>query len=92
MIVLSQLRRVDDDREPVLYDLKETGSIENDADVVLFLHKDEKGDRWAFVAKNKNGPAGKKKRIHYRPEIYRFENYDSDEVSVSSYYDKLNFA
>jgi len=66
VIALAQLSRELDrtDREPVLADLRESGSLEQDADMVLFLHPT--GGRVAYkptptrciVAKNRNGPLG----------------------------------
>jgi replicative DNA helicase len=63
VFVLSQLTRDSDDRKPSLKDLRETGAIEQDADVVILLHlrgshsgNGELVD--AIVAKNRNGPKG----------------------------------
>ena len=69
IIVLSQLSRAPDQREnhrPVLSDLRESGAIEQDADVVLFLYRDEvyhedtekPGVCEVIVAKHRNGPIG----------------------------------
>lgn len=69
VIVLSQLSRAPDQREnhrPVLSDLRESGAIEQDADVVLFLYRDEvyneetekPGVCEVIVAKHRNGPIG----------------------------------
>lgn len=71
VIVLSQLRRVGDRREnqpPQLSDLRESGAIEQDADVVLFLHRDDyfnaeggeeaTGRSRIIVAKQRSGPTG----------------------------------
>ena len=69
VIVLSQLSRAPDQREnhrPVLSDLRESGAIEQDADVVLFLYRDEvyneetekPGICEVIVAKHRNGPIG----------------------------------
>lgn len=60
VIVASQLNRNGDLREnkkPVLSDLKESGSLEQDADVVLLIHR-EGIEAEVIVAKNKNGPTG----------------------------------
>ncbi len=54
-------------RTYLLSDLKESGAIEQDADVVIFLHREEmvdrdterKGEADLFVAKQRNGPTGK---------------------------------
>ena len=71
VIALSQLSRKLEQREdktPILSDLRESGSIEQDADIVLFLHRDDYGDvkddgsidtgiseTLLRVAKNRNG-------------------------------------
>ena len=68
VIALSQLSRKPDDREnhrPVLSDLRESGAIEQDADVVMFLYRDEyynkestdkHGECEVIIAKNRSGP------------------------------------
>ncbi len=63
VIALSQLNRNSENREdgtPQLSDLKESGSLEQDADVVLLIHrtKDTPGTAKIIVAKNRNGPTG----------------------------------
>lgn len=63
VLVLAQLNRESEhrtDRRPRLADLRESGSIEADADVVLLLHRpeDKKSDLEVIVAKNRNGPTG----------------------------------
>jgi replicative DNA helicase len=62
VLLLSQLRRIDD-RAPALSDLRDSGSIEQDADVVFLLHRTEeskdKDSICVHVAKNRNGPGGK---------------------------------
>ncbi len=70
VMVLSQLNRAVEnrpDRAPQLSDLRESGAIEQDADLVIFLSKDistEQNDNdrirvEAHVAKHRNGPTGK---------------------------------
>jgi len=54
------------DKKPILSDLRESGSIEQDADVVMFIHRDEVYDELTdrrniadiIVAKHRNGPVG----------------------------------
>jgi replicative DNA helicase len=83
VLALSQLnRRVEDreDRKPRLSDLRESGAIEQDADVVLLLNRpevydpnDEPGIAEVHVAKNRNGPVGTVK-LAFLKNITRFEN------------------
>ena len=85
VLVLSQLNRSseEENRTPKLADLRESGSIEQDADVVLMLARprdaDEKFQVAAdsaelIVAKSRNGPVGELKLTFLR-DITRFENY-----------------
>ncbi|MSU49467.1 MAG: replicative DNA helicase [Opitutus sp.] len=85
VLVLSQLNRSSekDNRTPKISDLRESGSIEQDADVVLMLARprdaDEKFQVAAdsaelIVAKQRNGPVGELKLTFLR-DITRFENY-----------------
>ncbi len=87
VVVLSQLNRAPEGREghrPRMSDLRESGSIEQDADVVILLHredyyhrgeKDYKGDNRAelIIAKQRNGPTGNVELI-FREKFTRFEN------------------
>ncbi|HOJ49444.1 MAG TPA: replicative DNA helicase [Spirochaetota bacterium] len=88
VIALSQLSREVEkrsDKEPVLSDLRESGAIEQDADIVAFIHrpgyynKDE-DDRITevIIAKHRNGPTGKVKLVFFN-EYTKFEDYISEE-------------
>ena len=66
----------------MLSDLRESGSLEQDADVVIFLNRegyyntaDTTGIAEIIVAKNRNGPTGTV-NLRFRPELTRFENLD----------------
>ena len=85
LIALSQLSRAPDtrsDRRPVISDLRESGAIEQDADVVMLIYRDdyyndeseEKGIAEIIIAKHRNGPVGTIKLI-YRPEFTRFISF-----------------
>jgi replicative DNA helicase len=60
VVALSQVRRETEGKKPSLADLRESGSIEQDADVVIFIHtEDLKAEvREIAVAKQRNGPVG----------------------------------
>ena len=85
VLVLSQLNRSSekDNRTPKLSDLRESGSIEQDADVVLMLARPKDADEKfqvaadsaeLIVAKQRNGPVGEL-RLTFLRDITRFENY-----------------
>ena len=87
VIVLSQLNRSPEGREghkPRMSDLRESGSIEQDADVVMLLHREDYYKREdkdyepnntaeLIIAKQRNGPTGTVK-LTFRERITRFEN------------------
>lgn len=84
VIALAQLNRgveLREDKRPRLADLRESGSIEQDADMVMFLHRpdaydpeDRPGEAEIIVAKHRSGPTGIV-RLTWRKEFMRFENY-----------------
>ena len=80
ILVLSQLSRNIEQREdkrPKLSDLRESGSLEQDADVVIFLHKDYNNETYdktftdLIIAKNRNGLIGSV-NLFFLPEIMKF--------------------
>ncbi len=86
VVALSQLSRGSEqrqgDKKPLLSDLRESGSIEQDADVVCFIHREEyydrenediKGQAEIIIAKQRNGPTGTIK-LAYLADYTRFEN------------------
>jgi replicative DNA helicase len=83
VIALSQLNRAvenREDRRPRMADLRESGAIEQDADLVLLLHRpeyydpnDQPGIAEIIIAKNRNGATGNPK-LQFTKNIMRFEN------------------
>lgn len=84
VIALSQLNRgveLREDKRPRLADLRESGAIEQDADIVMFLHRpdaydpaDRPGEAEIIVAKHRSGPTGIV-TLRWRRESMRFEDY-----------------
>ena len=94
VIALSQLSRSSerrgDDKRPLLSDLRESGSIEQDADVVMFIHREayynrdeemaeaDKAKSEIIIAKQRNGPTG----TVYLNFISKFTTFDNPAVGV----------
>jgi replicative DNA helicase len=89
VIALSQLSRAPEqraDRRPMLSDLRDSGAIEQDADMVMFLYRDEyynedsefKGIAEVIIGKQRNGPVGSLK-LAFLNETNRFADY-TDEI------------
>ena len=91
VIALSQLSRSNekrDDKRPLLSDLRESGSIEQDADVVAFIHREsyynrkddlsaeEKAEAEIIISKQRNGPTGIVK-MHWNSAFTRFDGVDT---------------
>ena len=93
VLCLSQLSRANEKREdkrPILSDLRESGTLEDDADVVVFLYRDDYyyqdsekfGIAECIVAKNRNGKTGTV-NLYWRPECTLFltlADYETDET------------
>jgi replicative DNA helicase len=92
VICLAQLNRQGEDRRdhrPRLSDLRESGAIEQDADAVLFVHREEvfrpendelKGKAEIIVSKQRNGPVGTVELV-WRREVMRFESMAPKRIS-----------
>lgn len=102
ILALSQLNRGVENREggdkrPQLSDLRESGAIEQDADMVLFIHRPEyykiyqdaetgrdlRGKAEIIVAKHRNGAVGNV-LLSFRGEYARFQNPEEDDISTMS--------
>lgn len=92
VLALSQLsRKVEDrsDRTPIMSDLRESGAIEQDADVIMFVYRpyyytkdeDQKYAGQVIVGKQRNGPVDETIHLEFVPHCARFQEYGSGETT-----------
>ena len=99
VVALAQLNREvvkRTNKVPVLADLRESGAIEQDADVVMFIDRPSMYDSQEdptkgvlYIAKQRNGPAGKKVDLKWKPELASFFGLNPMEENAALYGDAI---
>jgi len=78
------------DKRPVLSDLRESGSLEQDADIVMFIYRPEQYEEETIqenlaeiiISKHRNGPTGNI-QLFFRKELVKFENAATDTRNIN---------
>jgi replicative DNA helicase len=96
VVALAQLNRgveLREDKRPKLADLRESGAIEQDADIVMFLHRpemydpaDHPGEAEIVVAKHRNGPTGIV-RLAFKRQHMQFEDFVGPNMDMPNFND-----